>query len=406
MKADSIIIFVLFVSVLSLQIFHHIDIGSLSQAQPAGIFFTQSITEREITDIYRNTPTTARRVKILIVPGHDKESPGAEYMGNYESDVNLQLGKKIFEIFSKDPYFSAILARDENGYTPALIQTFADKDSIISFRNTYKKYMESLISAGLISTRQEVFHNSAGDGTLVKLYGINKWANENDIDIVLHIHFNDYPGHRYNRPGKYSGFSIYIPERQFSNSFVSNQISKYIYESLSNSFPVSNYAKESAGIVEDQELIAIGSFNTLDAAAFLIEYGYIYEPQVRDSNVRDVALDEYANGTYIGIKNYFENKFGRSRLENKPVFQDILDSNLSASRNPSSDVFILQTVMQYDGVYPPDGYTRNDCPPTGIFGPCTNASVIEFQKKYNISPATGFVGPKTRTKINELIKES
>ena len=38
---------------------------------------------------------------------------------------------------------------------------------------------------------------------------------------------------------------------------------------------------------------------------------------------------------------------------------------------------------------------------TGYFGPLTEAAVIRFQKKHNIE-AIGLVGPKTRTKLNEL----
>ena len=41
-------------------------------------------------------------------------------------------------------------------------------------------------------------------------------------------------------------------------------------------------------------------------------------------------------------------------------------------------------------------------PATGYFGALTKAAVIKFQTDFGISPAEGFVGPKTRDKIKEL----
>ncbi|OHA79192.1 MAG: hypothetical protein A2658_02435 [Candidatus Yonathbacteria bacterium RIFCSPHIGHO2_01_FULL_44_19] len=36
---------------------------------------------------------------------------------------------------------------------------------------------------------------------------------------------------------------------------------------------------------------------------------------------------------------------------------------------------------------------------TTYFGAATRAAVIKYQKKYNISPASGYVGPLTRGKL-------
>ena len=40
---------------------------------------------------------------------------------------------------------------------------------------------------------------------------------------------------------------------------------------------------------------------------------------------------------------------------------------------------------------------------TGYFGNLTKNASIRFQKKYGISPQIGYVGAKTRTKINILL---
>jgi len=39
---------------------------------------------------------------------------------------------------------------------------------------------------------------------------------------------------------------------------------------------VSNISGENRGIIEDQKLIAIGAYNTLDPAVLFMEYGYIH----------------------------------------------------------------------------------------------------------------------------------
>lgn len=61
----------------------------------------------------------------------------------------------------------------------------------------------------------------------------------------------------------------------------------------------------------------------------------------------------------------------------------------------NDDVKVLQEILFEEGVYPENIIS-------GYFGPLTKKSVINFQKKYGISPAFGFVGSLTRAKLNEL----
>lgn len=61
------------------------------------------------------------------------------------------------------------------------------------------------------------------------------------------------------------------------------------------------------------------------------------------------------------------------------------------------DVEKLQEFLINQNVYPEKLIT-------GYFGPLTKKAVINFQKKYNIRPAIGFVGPITRAKIRDLTK--
>lgn len=58
------------------------------------------------------------------------------------------------------------------------------------------------------------------------------------------------------------------------------------------------------------------------------------------------------------------------------------------------EVTILQKILTREGVY--------TGPITEYFGVLTKSAVQAFQKKYGITPASGYVGPLTRKKMNEL----
>ena len=66
--------------------------------------------------------------------------------------------------------------------------------------------------------------------------------------------------------------------------------------------------KEDTGVIEDQELIALGSNNSLDGVGMLVEYGYIYEPGIVDISIRNKILDDLAFQTYLGVMDFLENQ--------------------------------------------------------------------------------------------------
>jgi N-acetylmuramoyl-L-alanine amidase len=119
------------------------------------------------------------------------------------------------------------------------------------------------------------------------------------------LHFDDYGGRRADTAGMYSGFSIYVPDKQYSNANASLKIAESVFSRLSSSFKKSNLPKEDAGIVFDQDLIAVGSYNTLDSAAMLIEYAYIYEQVLHNPQSRPSVLQTYVQKTYEGVNNFF-----------------------------------------------------------------------------------------------------
>jgi hypothetical protein len=83
------------------------------------------------------------------------------------------------------------------------------------------------------------------------------------------------------------------------------KIAESVFSRLSSSFKKSNLPKEDAGIVFDQDLIAVGSYNTLDSAAMLIEYAYIYEQVLHNPQSRPSVLQTYVQKTYEGVNNFF-----------------------------------------------------------------------------------------------------
>jgi len=62
----------------------------------------------------------------------------------------------------------------------------------------------------------------------------------------------------------------------------------------------------------------------------------------------------------------------------------------------NQEVSILQNCLKGDGCFPLEVES------TGYFGSLTLEAVKKFQEKYDIQPVLGYVGPKTRTKLNEL----
>ena len=245
--------------------------------------------------------------KVLIVPGHDDESWGTEFLGVKEADMTVKLGLMLYDLLKKDKNFEVLITRDWQGYKKEFIDYFENNgDHIREFIDSSKEKFTSQISDGKIYETEWVNHNYASNSTAYKLYGINKWANENKIDAVIHIHFNDYPRRRAYERGDYKGFAIYVPETQLNNAEQSSSLGFFIFNSLFKNYYVSNSEKESGGVVPDQSLIALGSNNSLNNRSVLIEYGYIYERIFSTFFKRETQMKRMANRTYEGIKKYFE----------------------------------------------------------------------------------------------------
>jgi N-acetylmuramoyl-L-alanine amidase len=385
--------------------------GAFGAGQTASVFFIESskpeVLKQTVALADTNAPK-ARKLKILVVPGHDNEFWGTQFNGTKEADMTLELGKELAKLLSQDNKFQVILSRDDSGYLPELATYFKDHTSdILTYSNSKKKIMADLEASGKISAKTNgVPHVNAPAPVVVRLYGINKWANENNVDLVIHVHFNDYPQRKKSSPGDYSGFSIYVPEQQYSNSRSSREIAAQVSKQLGTYYPESNMPKEGSGVVEDQDLIAIGSFNTLDPASLLIEYGYIYEPQFLNPVIRSKVIEDLATQTYVGIHNFFggsmpklAGKYTTALLPH--TWRDVVASGVQFN----TSVLSLQAALVLEGVYPPKELGEHVCPLAGTYGQCTKKSLALFQQKYNLTDASGTLGPATMAKLNELYGE-
>jgi len=301
-------------------------------------------------------------VNILIVPGHDDEHWGAEFKGVKEVELNRMLGQKLYEYLSNEEGINPVLVSTDSGYS-SIFETYfkKEKNKIENFIEDSKEKFTEKVSAEEFDDLENNFHNVAPDEVREKLYGINSWINSQKFDFVIHIHFNDYPGRKWNKPGKYDGFSIYTPGTLFDNHDLSRTLADSVYEELKKVRPVSNLEEEQEGVIEDHELIALGANESLNAGSILIEYGYIYEPIFTNTTTRETSLDYFAYATYAGIKNM---------LREVPQEKEKLEVAISKDKT-SKDNLVWQFQKTFDGIYPPQGKTLRDCPITGYFGDCS-----------------------------------
>jgi len=274
----------------------------------ATVFFSTVISTEDLLKKYTSSVEQEKVVKILIVPGHEPDLGGAIYKGLKERDLNLLLSEKVRKILGKNIKFEIIVSRDTNGWNPTL-ENYVNTNNaeILSWVNDKKKVMNELVETGKISVvKSEMGHMRAPLNSAIFLYGINKWAGENKIDIVMHLHFND--NLKYKGKPTYAGFSIYVPEKQYSNSTSSKDFANFIVPELLKIQKVSTMPEESNGVNEDQELISMGRYNTSNTLSVLIEYAYIYEGFMQKTKTRNAFIDKAAASTARAINNFFESK--------------------------------------------------------------------------------------------------
>lgn len=375
-----------------------------SRSYLAAFFFPERVPSERLADRYRQ-----KQLTVLIVPGHDRDSWGTSFGDLKEVELTVALAEYLDTFFKTDDHFRVFLAQDTSGYTPWVTShAAAHAGAIQTFRDRMKQVMIGALQSGF-EQRTLVYHPTAEPEVAARLYGLNEWANESGVDLVIHVHFNDYAGRRLSRAGTYTGLAIYVPERQLPNARASVAIARSVLARLITLEPVSNLPQEADGIIEDQELIAIGANASLDPPALLIEYGYIYEPQWTNTGVREAALRELAYRTYAGVVQHFDPDRTRAPHD-AAILPHHWEKPLTVGLRNSADVFALQLALQQEGLYPPIPSDLRRCPLSGSYFECTETAVGRFQAKYRdeiLTPAgltrpSGTAGSRTLQKLNEL----
>ncbi len=367
-------------------------VPNLGPVMAASSAFKEVLSTKDIRAKYKSSKD---EVKILIVPGHDDKYAGALYNNIREADLTLKLGNELYAQLKNTKGVEVSLLRTEKGYSSDfssyMVKNLKD---ILEWKSDKQTAMAKHQRAGRVLGYSQVSHNNALPSVATILYGINKYANDNDFDIVLHIHFNDYPGHGA-LPGSYTGFSIYVPQKQFGNAGASMDLAKKVRDQLALVSASSNLPKENA-ITEDQELIAIGANNTVDAAVILTEYGYVYEPHFADPKVMGVVMKELARQTSVGVLNYLGNK--RVVKSSYPVFDDYTWKKNLSSGSSGLDVLALQDFLHEQKYYPVEA-TLNSCQLHGQYDGCLVNALRKFQKENRLK-VDGKFNEATRKKIN------
>lgn len=401
-------LFLILAASASLLVYADMDRSSSFAARNgAAIFGVDNVAPGDLARTYAaaaTATTTEDKIRVFIMPGHEPNYGGAEYGSLKERDMAVVLGERLAEFLRTDSHYEVVLGRDSEGWNPALVDYFADnKAGIAGWMESQKRIMRSLLKDGSFEpTEDPVPHQAAPDDVAFRLYGINKWIGEQSFDIAVHIHFNDYGSRANGSPGKFTGFVVYVPDKQYSNSAAAKLIGDSLKKRLDLFLVESDAKKEAGGVVEDQSLIALGSNNTADAPSLLIEYGYIYEPQFQNKAARAALLKEYAYQTYLGLQDFFN-----TDTPPVPYEADILPYDWAADleRGASGpDVLALQFALANNRFYPPQGKTLRDCPITGSFGACTEGALIAFQKRYEIQGEDGRAGNKTRNLLNTMFR--
>jgi len=345
------------------------------------------------------TSTATKKIRILIVPGHQPNLGGTVFGGVKERNVVVDIADSLAALLAKDSRYDVMIARTKTAWNP-ILQSYFDTHAldIQAFRQDQAlQTVKGLANGSLKLESDQIYHTTASSQGALQLYGINKWANENNIDITLHLHVNDDDSHSARVAGSYDGFAVYVPDHQYANATASRGLGETIAARLNAYHATSTLPIEDAGVVEDQNLIATGSNNSAKNAALLIEYGYIYEPQFKIAAVRSVAVADYAYQTYLGLQDFFKSK---AASPYGSIAFPYAWAKVTAKKNARGPgVYALQAELHYLGYYPPAGKSFNDCPVSGMSGACTRAAIKAYQSARGLE-TTGLLGPQTRAALS------
>lgn len=248
-----------------------------------------------------------KKIKVLIVPGHEPNKGGAdEYKKIKERDLNLQLSEILKNNLSDNKKIEVILARDKDGWNKDLEKFVTTNETeIMNWVALMKEKLLAKVDSGEFKVIDpNMKHNDAESSAVLFLYGTNKWIDEKNIDLVLHVHFNSNP--KINGKPNYRGYSIYIPDKQYANADQSKRFADYVNEEIVKIQKPSNMPQEKETIISSQELIAVGNYDTLKIPSVVVEYAYMYESLMTNTETRNAFIEKAASSTATAIENFIE----------------------------------------------------------------------------------------------------
>ena len=81
-----------------------------------------------------------KKVRILVVPGHDPNSGGAEFKGVKERDLAVEVGQNLKQFFQNDTRYEVMVARDTSAWSPVFATYFKNNwEEIKEWRKTSRK---------------------------------------------------------------------------------------------------------------------------------------------------------------------------------------------------------------------------------------------------------------------------
>jgi len=267
--------------------------------------FDDSASADELRDKYEDG-----ELRLLIVPGHEPDFGGAFYQGVYEREINVEIADELVELLQKHGGYEIVVARSKSAWLSELNGYFTDEAKATHNFVQDQKEKTAVRSEGEGIEEEvdtsSVTHAAARPDAALHLYGINRWANENDVDLVVHLHVNDAPDHAPNVPSQYSGYAVYVPDSLYGNHETSKELAEAVADRLDELSDVSTLPGEDQGIVPDRELIALGAFGTLNLPSVLIEYGYLTEPRFTLPEHRETVTKDAAYQTYLALQDFFD----------------------------------------------------------------------------------------------------
>ncbi len=363
-----------------------------SSLQFSGGSYATTVTSAALQAKYKAAAAGGPKVNVLIMPGHEPGYGGAVSGTLYEREINVAIADMLASYLKKNPRLNVIVARTNDAWSPELTSYFANSwQGILDFISDHKASMSALTDGAGSATGFQASHNTAAQDPARRLYGISKWANENGIDVAIHIHIND-AGNKTQQ-----GFAVYVPDVKYGNAGASRSLGNYIASELNRTSASSTLPIENLGVVGDQDLIALGAANTANFASVLIEYAYIYESKLANAGARRAVESDFAYKTYRGLMAFLQDPVKGSDTPSLPY---AWKTNASGKGTSDPQTFALQIALHKLGVYPPAGNSLYDCPISGFNGTCTQTALSNYQKSKGWKP-TGAVGPMTAAALKK-----